>query len=170
MQEHIRREFERVQDLLTRSPDRGRDTATTEVTLTDGLSCSIREGAWTLAADMPDNAGGTGSAPTPGVYGRAALGSCMAIGYAMWAAKLGVSLTDIRVAIEADFDSGALFGVADVPAGYSEVRCTVSVTSDASEKEVLRVLDEADRHSPYVDVFTRAQKLERSLRLFTASV
>jgi len=36
-------------------------------------------------------------APTPGVLGRAALGSCLAIGYMMYAAKTGVPLAGLEV-------------------------------------------------------------------------
>ena len=165
MSEHIREQFERIEALLERSPGRGRDTAVTKVRLRQGLACEIEEGPWKLVADMGKNVGGTETGPTPGVYGRAALGSCMAITYAMWAAKRGVPIDAIEVEIEADFDSGALFATADVPAGYSEVRSIVTIESNADEEDIRRLLDEADAHSPYVDVFARGQTLTRSLRL-----
>lgn len=165
MSEHLREQFERIEALLERAPERGRDTAVTKVRLRDGLACEIEEGPWKLVADMGRNVGGSESGPTPGVYGRAALGSCMAITYAMWGAKRDIPMDAIEVEIEADFDSGALFATADVPAGYSEVRALVRVESDAPEDTIQRLLDEADAHSPYVDVFTRGQKLTRSLRV-----
>ena len=89
----------------------------------------------------------------------------MAITYALWAAKMDVPLSSLEVQIEADFDSGALFGVGDVPAGYSDVRCTVKVASSAGRDAIERMLDEADAHSPYVDVFTRAQRWTRTVEL-----
>ena len=115
MTRHIREQFERVEALLTGAPERGRDTAVSKVRLRDGLTCEIEEGTWKLTADMGRNVGGNDSGPTPGVYGRAALGSCMAITYAMWAAKRGLTFDGIEVVVEADFDSGALFATADVP-------------------------------------------------------
>lgn len=165
MSERLREQFERVEALLESSPERGRDTAVTRVRLQQGLACEIEEGPWKLVADMGRNVGGTESGPTPGVYGRAALGSCMAITYAMWAAKRGVPVDAIEIRIEADFDSGALFATADVPAGYSEVRAMVRIETNAEESAIQRVLDEADAHSPYVDVFTRGQTLTRSLQI-----
>jgi uncharacterized OsmC-like protein len=114
---------------------------------------------------MPEQAGGGGSAPTPGVLGRAALGSCLAIAYMMYAAKLGVPIAGLEVEIQADYDDGALFGVAAVPAGYSEVRYVVTVESDAPEADILRVLDESDAHDPYLDVFRRAQPCRREVRI-----
>jgi hypothetical protein len=41
----------------------------------------------------------------------------------------------------------------------------VSVTTDAPEGDVMRVLDEADVHSPYLDVFRRAQRCTRTVRI-----
>ena len=104
-------------------------------------------------------------APDPGVYGRTALGSCLAIGYQFWAAKLGVVFSRLEVDVQADYDSGGYHGVTDVPPGYSQVRYIVSVDSDAPEADVLNVLDQADAHSPYRDVFTRALDVRREVRV-----
>jgi uncharacterized OsmC-like protein len=114
---------------------------------------------------MPKMVGGAASGPTPGVYGRAALGSCLAIGYMLYAAKLGVEIRSVEVEIQADYDDGAMFGVTEGWPGYSEVRYAVTVESPATEAEVQRVIDEGDRHSPYLDVFSRAQVCRRTLRV-----
>jgi hypothetical protein len=74
-------------------------TAVTRVRLVDGLACEIEEGAWKLVADMSPKSGGEGKGPNPGILGRGALGSCLAIGYAMWAARLGVPLTSLEVEV-----------------------------------------------------------------------
>jgi len=162
---HIGTAFERTARALEKRPSLGKGTATTAVRITDGLRCEIEEGPWRLAADMPPQAGGAGSGPTPGVLGRAALGSCLAMGYVLYAAKVGLALTSVEVEVEADFDDGALFGVADVAPGYLDVRYAVTIHSDAPEADILRVLDEADAHSPYRDVFGRAQRLSRTARI-----
>jgi uncharacterized OsmC-like protein len=161
----IKRAFEAVVAALEKNPAAGKGTGTTKSRLRKGLACEIEAGPWHFVADMPESCGGTGTAPTPGVYGRAALGSCLAIGYAMRAAKLGVAISSIEVEVQADYDDGALFGVVDVPPGYSEIRCLVTVETDAPEVDVLRVLDEADAHSPYLDVFRRAQRCKREVRI-----
>jgi uncharacterized OsmC-like protein len=163
--ENVKRAFEGIVDALIANPALGRGTGTTIARIRHGLACEIEAGSWRFVADMPETSGGTASGPTPGVYGRAALGSCLAIGYAMRAAKLGVPISGIEVEVQADFDDGALFGVSDEPPGYSEVRYLVTVTTDAAEPDVLRVLDEADVHSPYLDVFRRAQRCTRSVRI-----
>jgi uncharacterized OsmC-like protein len=163
--ETIRTAFERSARALRLRPSLGRSTGVSRTRIRHGLTCEVEEGAWKLTADMPASAGGSGAGPTPGVFGRAALGSCLAIGYMMYAAKLEVPIASIEVEVQADYDDGALFGVSDAPPGYLEVRYIVTVESAASEADVRRVIDEGDAHSPYLDVFGRAQTCRRTLRL-----
>ena len=85
----------------------------------------------------------------------------------MYAAKLEVPIAKLEVEVEADYDDGALFGVTDVPPGYLEVRYTVTVESSAPRTDVLRVLDEGDKHSPYLDVFSRSQKCVREVKILS---
>lgn len=161
----IRTAFERCAKALTLRPSLGRSTGVSLTRLRNRLTCEIEEGPWKLVADMPEQAGGDAAGPTPGVLGRAALGSCLAIGYMLHAAKLGVPIAAIDVEVQADYDDGALFGVSDSPPGYLEVRYTVTVESSAPEADVLRVLDEGDAHSPYLDVFGRAQTCRRTVHI-----
>lgn len=164
--DRIRTAFERCAKALTLRPALGRSTAVSRTRLRPGgLTCEVEEGPWKLVTDMPAQVGGDASGPTPGVLGRAALGSCLAIGYMMHAAKLGVPIAAIEVEVQADYDDGALFGVSDAPPGYLEVRYAVTVESAAPESDVRRVLDEGDAHSPYLDVFARAQSCRRSVRI-----
>jgi uncharacterized OsmC-like protein len=161
----LRNVIERTVKALSLRPSVGQGTAVTRVRLTDGVACSIEDGRWKLTADLSEKGGGTASGPDPGVFGRAALGSCLAIGYAMWAARAGISLRSLEVEVQADYDARGQYGVDGVRAGYREIRYVVKVSSDAPEGEILRMLDEADAHSPYLDVFTHAQAVRREVRL-----
>lgn len=166
--EKIRSAFTRVSDALARRPLFGLGTGISKATIKNGLTCEIQEGSWTLTADMPEQAGGNAAGPTPGVFGRAALGSCLAIGYMMRAAAMNIPVSGIEVEIQADYDDGALFGTApNVPPGYLEIRYAVTIDSDAPEETIIRLLDEADRHSPYLDVFRRAQTCHREVNINT---
>jgi uncharacterized OsmC-like protein len=166
--EKIRSSFARVSGALSQRPAFGLGTGISKATIKNGLTCEIREGNWTLTADMPEQAGGHAAGPTPGVFGRAALGSCLAIGYMMRAAIMEIPITTLEVEIQADYDDGALFGTAPgVPPGYLEIRYSVTIGSDAPEEAILRMLDEADRHSPYLDVFRRGQTCRREVHIIT---
>jgi uncharacterized OsmC-like protein len=164
----IRAAIERITRTLEQKPSFGLGTGISKTRIVDGLTCEVREGNWTFKVDMPERVGGNAAGPTPGVYGRAALGSCLAIGYMMQAAQLGIRIDSLEVEVQADYDDGALFGtVQDIPPGYLEVRYSVTVDSEAGEEDILRVLDNADLHSPYLDIFNRAQRCRREVRLIS---
>jgi uncharacterized OsmC-like protein len=167
-QEHIKTTLERNAKAVALRPSLGLHTGKTTVRLKPGLECEVAEGPWKVTVGIGEKSGGTNAGPSPGVLGRGALGSCLALGYAMWAARLGVPIDAVEVQVEADYDSRGELGVSDaVPPGYTQVRYIVSVESPASEDEVRQVIDTADRYSPYRDVFARANDVRRELRLTT---
>ena len=163
----IKTAIQRTQKALTLKPALGKGTGISKVRITNGLTCEVQEGDWKMNVDMPAGVGGDGSAPTPGVYGRAALGSCLAIGYMMKAAELEIPVTSVEVEVAADFDDGALLGTADknIPPGYLEIRYTINIESDATKEKIMQLVDDGDAHSPYLDIFTRAQKCIRKVNI-----
>jgi uncharacterized OsmC-like protein len=163
--EAVRMAFERNAKALSLRPSIGRGTAVTRVRVRDGVTCDIEEGPWKLVADLSEKWGGSEQGPNPGVYGRAAFGSCLAIGYIRWAAKLGVPIDALEVEVQADYDSAAEHALTNDPPGYRQVRYVVTAQSPAPEADVLRVLNTADAHSSYLDVFARAQDVHREVRI-----
>lgn len=83
----------------------------------------------------------------------------------LWGARHGVRFSRLEVEVQPDYDSGGYHGVSNAPPSYRQVRHIVTAESDAPESEVLKVLDLADAHSPYRDVFTRAIDVRREVRL-----
>jgi uncharacterized OsmC-like protein len=166
--EKIKNAFVRVSKALAQRPAFGFGTGISKASIKNGLTCEIQEGDWKMTADMPEQAGGNAVGPTPGVFGRAALGSCLAIGYMMRAASMDIPVAGIEVEIQADYDDGALFGTApNVPPGYLEIRYSVTVDSDAPTEAIMKMLDEADKHSPYLDVFRRGQSCRREVNIIS---
>jgi len=163
----IRTTIERSIKALQLRPALGKKTAVSKIRVDEGLTCHIEEGRWKLTADLSESAGGSGMGPDPGVLGRAALGSCLAMGYVMWAAVREVPISGVEVEVQADFDAGAQYGLGEAPPGYTEVRCRVSIESPAPEKDVMAVVEEAEANSPYYDVFGRAQNLQRTVDITT---
>lgn len=162
----IREIAERNARTLALKPSRGHLTGVTKARIVGGLRCEIEEGRWKLTADMPVKAGGDDTAPTPGMLGRGALASCLAIGITIWAARLGIPIDALEVEVQADSDARGELGVGEhLRPGYQEVRYLVSIDSPASEEALVELLETAERHSPYLDVFSRAQTMERVLRL-----
>ena len=164
MSDEIKTAFERQSEALRLRPGFGTGTAATTARITQGMTCEIEDGEWTLVADMPEKHGGANAGPNPGVLGRAALASCAAIGYVRWAAVLDVPIESLEVDVEADYDvRGEMAVDDDVPPGYLEMRIRVRVASPAPQEDVLRVLDTADAHSSYVDNYARAVAVRREV-------
>ena len=129
----IRAALERNAKAVAVRPSVGQGTAVTKARLQPGLACEIEEGPWRFTVGMTEKYGGTNAGPNPGVYGRAALASCLAINYAMWAARLEVSIDALEVEVQADYDMRGELAVSDDPPGYVEVRYVVSLESTAPE-------------------------------------
>ena len=166
----LRTAIERNVKAVTLRPSVGQGTAVTKVRMRDGLACDIQDGPWSFVAGMTEKYGGGNEGPNPGVYGRAALGSCLALGYAMWAARLGVPLESLEIEIQADYDVRGELGVSDeVRPGYTQVRYVVSVSSPASAEEIARWLDTADRYSSWRDNLANAVPLVCERRVTTTA-
>jgi hypothetical protein len=87
----------------------------------------------------------------------------MAMSYRLRAAKHGIELTSILVTVEADSEiAGMLSCDALAPPGFTEIRYHVEIESPATPDDVNRVIDEGDRLSPLLDVFTRANTMRRT--------
>ena len=151
----IKTKLERNVRAVSLRPSVGQGTATTTARLGGALSCEVSDGSFTLRAGMTEKYGGDGSAPNPGVLGRAGLASCLAIGYAMWAARREVPIDELTVTVEADYDVRGELGVDDsVSPAYLAVRVKVDVRSPAPEAEVEAMLEEGERYSSWLRIFT----------------
>ncbi len=156
-QEHIKNAFDRMQHVFGKRPAAALGSGVMSARLVDGLRCEAREADWQFTIDMPGEAGGTDAGPSPGVHGRAALASCLAIGYGISLARAGITPQSLEVVVQADFDNRGLLGMADVYPGYLAVQHTLYLECDAPQDTVRSAIDEAQRCSPYLHVFRDAQ-------------
>lgn len=161
----IKKAFERNKKLLTIKPSKGQYTTTTRVRLYDGTSCEVEHGSWKFTADIGETEGGNDAGPGPSVLERAALGSCLAIGYAKYAALLDVPIDSLEVEVEADVDARGAYGIDNVTPGYEALRYRVIVESIAPEETIRNVIEKADEHSPVLKNFTRPVSVEREVKL-----
>jgi uncharacterized OsmC-like protein len=162
----IKEALERNVKVMSARPSVGQGTAVTKVTLHPGLSCDVEDGPWKFSVGMTEKYGGLNNGPNPGVYGRAALGSCLAIGYSMWAARLEIPIRSLTVEIRARYDVRGELGVDEtVRPGYADIVYVVTVDTDASEADVHRLLDMADRHSSWLDDLRNPVPVSRELHI-----
>ncbi len=158
-QENIRNAFNRMEHVFGKRPATALGSGVMSARLVDGLRCEAREADWQFTLDMPVGAGGTDAGPTPGVFGRAALASCLAMGYGICLARAGITPKSLEVVVEADYDNRGLLGMADVYPGYLAVRHTLYLECDAPHDALQAAIDEAQRCSPYLHVFRDAQSV-----------
>ncbi len=157
----IKAAFERNARAIAHSPSIGKKTATTRITVRNGTTCEVEAAHWKFLCDVGPQQGGNDAGPGPGIFERAALGSCLAIGYVTWAAVMGVPLEHLEIQVESDFDAAGQFAVGDAQPGWDRIRYRVVVQSSAPEEDVMRVIEKADQHSPVRDDFARPIPIER---------
>lgn len=158
----IRRALSRLELAIERKPGFGRSTKISTTTVTEGLRCISREGDHLVVTDLGPVLGGNNLGPTPSALLRAALGSCLTMGYRLRAARRGIPLAGIRVEIETEsMIEGLLDPDSEFPPGFTGIRYRVDIDSPASEQAVEQLIAEADRLSPLLDAVTRVNRVER---------
>ena len=117
----------------------------------------------TVKADMPEGLG-AGTAPTPGEYALAALGSCQAITYRFWSEKLGVRLDKVRVDVVADIDLRGLFGVTGgTRPGFGGVEVNVLLSGPETPERYEELRRHVNEHSPLLDIFANPVPVRTAL-------
>lgn len=161
----IKEAFERNVKLLNLKPSKGQYTTSTKIRVVDGTACEVEHKHWKFTADVGKQQGGNDTGPGPGILYRASLGSCLAIGYATWAAKLGVQIDELEVDVEADVDARGNYGIDDAEPGYTGMRYKVTIESQASEEEIQKLIELADKHSPILANFKKPVPIDREIKI-----
>ncbi len=164
----IKKAFERNKKAVKLRPSTGKSIGKSKITVSDGTTCKIEGSGWTLNGDMGTESGGNNAGPGPGVFERAALGSCLAMGYVQQAAVMEVPVDNIEVEIETEFDARGMFDLEDQPPGFTTIRYNVKIESPAAEEDVQKVVDVADKYSPARDDFSRAIPIEREVNIISS--
>ena len=113
-----------------------------------------------IASDEPRGMGGTDSAPNPVEQLLAALGNCLAVGYAINASAAGITIRTLRIDVDGDLDVHALFGLADGHPGFSAIRVAVHLDSDADEDAVAELHAKVAATSPVGQTLSQAIPVE----------
>ena len=140
--------YERKRRAMLKRPAFARATGQARARLADTLTCDVEEAAWRTRVDQAADEGGTGSAPHPAQMMRASLVACLAMGYRLWGARLDVEIEDVEVDVTCETDVRGQMGIADVAIGWQRIVVDVCIASRASDADVRRVVETADRLSP----------------------
>jgi len=118
----------------------------------------------TIDVDEPEVLGGANAHANPVEYALASLASCQAITYRFWAAKLGIELDGVEVAVEGDIDLHGFFGLDQTTrAGFNGITLDVTPIGPESAERYRELADAVDAHCPVLDLFSNPTPVERRL-------
>lgn len=107
----------------------------------------IRDFAATVS-DEPSSLGGTDTGPNPVEQVLAALGNCLAVGYAANATASGIEIRDLNIELEGDLDLHTFLGLKEGNAGYNHISVKVNIESDASKEDLQTLHNKVTKTSP----------------------
>lgn len=116
-----------------------------------------------IPSDEPAGLGGTDTAPNPVEQLLAALGNCLAVGYAANASAAGIKINDLRIDLSGDVDLGTFLGLKSGHAGYQGLQVKVHLDADATPQQVRDVHDKVINSSPVGHTINRAIPLDVAL-------
>lgn len=122
-----------------------------------GQEDSSRTEPFIIHGDEPHVLLGTNKAPNAVEAVLSALASCLSVGFAYNAAAQGLKLDALSFQLEGDIDLRGFLGLSDqVAPGYSNIRVTCKIDSDASKSKIDALVDYVKRTSPVLDIIQRA--------------
>jgi uncharacterized OsmC-like protein len=155
--------FDSLVEKIRQRPSAATKTWSAEVRWTGGFrSEAAVRGFAPVASDEPRGMGGTDSAPNPVEQLLAALGNCLAVGYAVGASAAGITIRDLRIDVNGDLDLHAFLGLADGHPGFSAIRVAVHLDADADEAAVAGLHAKVAATSPVGQTLSRAIPVEIS--------
>ena len=106
---------------------------------------------FTIVGDHPRELLGTNEGPTSVELLLAALGHCLASGWATYGAVLGIAIESLRVEVEGDIDLQGMLALPEpgvVPPGFAALRATYYVKSGASREQLEQLAKMSEDLSP----------------------
>lgn len=108
---------------------------------------------FTIESDEPEFLIGSGKAPNAVELVLAALGSCLAVGFAYNAAARGIELKSLEIDLKGDLDLQGFLGTSDkVRPGYQNIKVVCRVKSDAPREKINELFKYVQRTSPVTDI------------------
>ncbi len=110
-----------------------------------------RKQAFKIVGDHPQELLGTDKGPSSVEVLLSALGHCLASGWAMYGAHMGIPIESLRVEVEGDIDLQGMLNLPEpgaVPPGFQEIRATYYVKSGAPREQLEKLAKMAGDLSP----------------------
>ena len=109
-----------------------------------------------LVIDQPRGFEGENMGPKPSEVLLAALAACQEVTWRLYGEAYGISISDVRVDLVGTQDLRGFMGIDDtIPAGFQKITGTVTISSPASEDDIIRLQKIVDQHCPVLDDLRR---------------
>jgi uncharacterized OsmC-like protein len=119
----------------------------------DGAYSETRIRQFMVKSDEPEQLLGKNQFPNPVEAVLAALGSCLAVGFAYNAALRGINLESLEIEIKGDLDLQGFLGISDkVRPGYQNIHVGCRIKSDAPREKLEQLLEYVQQTSPVLDI------------------
>lgn len=129
------------------SPDAARITLSADGTLDDGIACSVQTGQALVEAGLHPATGGTGLQACSGDMLLQALVACAGVTLRAVATSLEIPITGGTLRAEGDLDFRGTLGVAkDAAVGFTSIRLTIDVDTDADAEQLATLLKLTERY------------------------
>jgi uncharacterized OsmC-like protein len=139
-------------------------TLSAEGTLGEGVSCSIQTGRALAEAGLHPASGGDGTQLCSGDMLLEALAACAGVTLRAVATSLGVEIRSGRVHAEGDLDfRGTLAVDRDAPVGFSEIRLSFELETEASEEELATLLKLTERYCVVFQTLAAPPRLDATV-------
>lgn len=130
-----------------------------------GLHSKVNVRGFSVHVDEAEGIGGNDEAPNPVEYALAALASCQATTYRLYADALGIPVRDVCVTLEGELDLRGLFSAAPgVRPGFQHITGTVVFDSTASDEDLEQLKRIVDAHCPVLDLFSNRTPIVMATR------
>jgi uncharacterized OsmC-like protein len=132
--------------------------------LGEGVSCSVQTGRAIAQAGLHPASGGDGSLLCSGDMLLEALVACAGVTLRAVATSLGISVTSGSVSAEGDLDFRGTLGVdREAPVGFSAVRLSFALETDADEEQLTALLRLTERYCVVYQTLANSPTLSTSV-------
>jgi uncharacterized OsmC-like protein len=136
-------------EAIVAEPAKAQTVWAADVHWTGGFQSEARvRGFDATPSDEPSGLGGGDTAPNPVEQLLCALGNCLAVGYAANASVAGIAIDDLNIRLEGDIDMHSFLGLQAGHAGFSAIRVSVDLKTDAAPEAVAALHERVAASSP----------------------
>jgi uncharacterized OsmC-like protein len=144
-------------------PRAARITLSAEGDLGEGVTCSVPTGQALVKAGLHPATGGDGLSACSGDMLLQALAACAGVTLGSVATSLGINVTG-RVRVEGDLDfTGTLAVDKAVPVGFTDIRVSFDLDTDATDEEQTTLLRLTERYCVVFQTLVQPPTLSASI-------